>query len=555
MDYKPMAETDDGGAGAARVPARAARVERPAGVFDEDVYLRLNPDVRLAVAAGGFRSGRDHYERFGRSEGRPFQAPVHVVRGRVLVTANPDAPRETPAAPGGAVDTVKISQSGGIFLVGWANDAIDRLDTVDLYFSSWTISFDAQSLGRLRRPDAEGALGGDVPHPYGYWAFTFAARRLPAGVCSVIVKFKSGVESSFMVSADVVEDDEMRRIALGYLAEARYFGNSYFEAVVAIEREIGAQLVDFNKMLSRRAVNAPYVEHFGRRGRAYKGSIIVCLYGRPEYMFLQSALFHRQPGMEDYEFLYVCNSPHIAEQLLKEAKLCETIYGLDMSVIILNSNAGFGAANNVAAEYASSDRLLIMNPDVFPHAPDWIARHTALIETRPAGETSLFGAPLYYDDGSLMHAGMFFCEDTIPQFGKGRRNEISLLRVEHYGKGAPPESVGFIRPRPVPAVTGAFMSLDKTWFETLGGFTPDYVFGHYEDADLCLKSIEAGRLPWLQDVRLWHLEGKGSTRQPQHEGGSAVNRWLFTKSWGGFVRQELMGPEPAHEGFAAPAAP
>ena len=68
----------------------------------------------------------------------------------------------------------------------------------------------------------------------------------------------------------------------------------------------------------------------------------------------------------------------------------------------------------------------------------------------------------------------------------------------------------FTAPRPVPAVTGAFMSVDRGWFEKLGGFTEDYVFGHYEDADLCLKSIQAGAVPWIHDIRLWHLEGQGS---------------------------------------------
>jgi GT2 family glycosyltransferase len=146
---------------------------------------------------------------------------------------------------------------------------------------------------------------------------------------------------------------------------------------------------------------------------------------------------------------------------------------------------------------------------------------------------------------SLMHAGMYFCADTAPHFFKGRKTEISLLRVEHYGKGAPPDCAAFLEPRAVPAVTGAWMSVEKAWFEKLAGFSKDYVFGHYEDADLCLKSVAAGRVPWLQDVRLWHLEGKGSTRAAPHEGGSIVNRWLFTKTWGEIVRRDLLGPEPA----------
>lgn len=39
-------------------------------VFDEKQYLFLNPDVAEAVKDGKIKSGRDHYEMFGRYEGR-----------------------------------------------------------------------------------------------------------------------------------------------------------------------------------------------------------------------------------------------------------------------------------------------------------------------------------------------------------------------------------------------------------------------------------------------------------------------------------------------------
>ena len=38
--------------------------------FSEADYLKLNPDVALAVQKGQFRSGREHYLRFGKQEGR-----------------------------------------------------------------------------------------------------------------------------------------------------------------------------------------------------------------------------------------------------------------------------------------------------------------------------------------------------------------------------------------------------------------------------------------------------------------------------------------------------
>ena len=43
---------------------------------------------------------------------------------------------------------------------------------------------------------------------------------------------------------------------------------------------------------------------------------------------------------------------------------------------------------------------------------------------------------------------------------------------------------------------------------------------------------------------MWHLEGKGSMRQPPHEGGSLVNRWLFSRTWAATIEAGLKGPAP-----------
>ncbi len=529
--------------------APALEAARAGVPFPEEMYLRLHPDVRVAVTNGKFKSGREHYEHFGRTEGRPVMLPDTMPWDRIVSTGAPKKMAELPPPPKGSVDAVRLSNAGAIYIVGWVNDFQDSIQCIELFCAGWSIIFSGASLARIRRPDAEDALALGSSHTFGFWGFRYGAQRLAGGLCTVVVRLKSGAELLIVTTAQTVDDHEMRNMALGQLAAAQYLGNPYFDAVTSIAGSIGTQLVDFNRTLTRQAVHAPYVERFGREGARYKGSIIVCLYGKPEYMFLQQALFSATPGMQDYEFVYVCNSPEIAEPLLREARLCTLIYGLDLTLVILNSNAGFGAANNAAAHHARSNRLLITNPDIFPRDPAWAEKHSAVLEALPAARTDLFGAPLYYDDGSLMHAGMYFEADTMPSFVLGQARETSILRVEHYGKGAPPDTVAFLRSRPVPAVTGAFISVSKPWFEKLGGFTEDYVFGHYEDADLCLKSLAAGRAPWLHDIRLWHLEGKGSTRRPPHEGGSIINRWLFTRTWDEALRDGLLGPEPRHAKF------
>jgi glycosyltransferase involved in cell wall biosynthesis len=45
------------------------------GEFDEATYLELNLDVAQEVAAGTYNSGREHWDRYGRSEGRAATRP------------------------------------------------------------------------------------------------------------------------------------------------------------------------------------------------------------------------------------------------------------------------------------------------------------------------------------------------------------------------------------------------------------------------------------------------------------------------------------------------
>jgi hypothetical protein len=141
-----------------------------------------------------------------------------------------------------------------------------------------------------------------------------------------------------------------------------------------------------------------------------------------------------------------------------------------------------------------------------------------------------------------MHGGMYFevdaCFHPTPE-GMTRR---SMIRVENYGKGAPPWASQYVASRAVPAVTRAFLSIDRAWFEKLGRFTEHYIFDHYEDADLCLKSLRQGFPAWLHDIRMWHLGGKGSRRPAQHEGGSLVNRWHFARTWIPTIDPGLLGP-------------
>ena len=524
-------------------------------LFDEIGYLRLNPDVRTALERGEIESGYWHYVQHGFKEGRAVPSVPHEPRD-VMVIGTPSGALElAPANATGAVDVILVAPNRGLMVVGWIDDTLRPLNCIRIIGPDWRVVLDADRLVRVRRADAEKALGSHAQHAYGFFGFlTFDGGGEVAGTLQVEFWQQGGASTILKCSPTRAEDVELRNTALAYLAGASFFGNTQIEAIRAVARGVGDELIRFNKLMTQRVVASPYVEHFGRRPRALHGSIIVCLYGKPEFYFLQQALFSGRPGIENYEFIYVSNSPELAEILLSEARSATLTYGLPSSVMLLSGNAGFGGANNAASQIASSDRLLAVNPDVFPYDADWAAKHSDVMSSAAAEQTQLFSAPLYYDDGSIMHGGMYFEVDVGISLAEGIPTAHRLCRVEHYGKGAPRNTVEFTRARPVPAVSGAFISVDRAWFEALGGFTEDFIFGHYEDADLCLKSIERGTPPWLHDIKMWHLEGKGSTRQPPHEGGSLINRWLFTRQWLPMIDSGLLGPQPSHPLFATPSA-
>lgn len=514
--------------------------------FDGEAYLKRNPDVAKFVRQGNFPSAYDHYKNYGRFEGRALGTNYTNIRDKFvfLEDASSEFGQVTPFDRL-SIDALLVSPSGGIMIVGWADDAADPIDSIVVSCGQWQIAISAGALIRVRREDVEASLGGGVNHSYGFFGLHFEKVNLAVpSSCEVFVETTTGQSNTLTVSCTKKTEVDLREVALSYLAHAKFFSNYQLEAISNVSRGFGKQIISLNQFITDRIVANPYIERFGSFKKPLRGSIVVCLYGKAEYLFLQSALFSKHPGIDDYEFIYVSNSPELTETLLREAKVASSIYGICITIVLLEGNAGFGAANNEAAKAARSKRILTVNPDVFPRDLSWAAKHSLLVEQKPKEETQIFGVPLYYDDGSLMHGGMYFELDKGILLQKGIAQKLRIVRVEHYGKGAPTSVTKFTDSRPIPAVTGAFISSDRDWYEKLGGFTEQYVFGHYEDADLCLKSMVRGTMPWMHDLRLWHLEGKGSTRRPVHEGGSLVNRWLFSSQWADLIENAILGPYP-----------
>ena len=511
---------------------RVAGEAPPPDLFDEDTYLDAFPDVLSAIRRGDVVSASEHFLRFGAVEHR-----LDTARYRAAV-----ATVDTPGFPAFGVDAMFLTQSGNCLVIGWVDDTFAPLEQLSVSIGKDLLGR-ATAFARCRRLDAELIIKPPPGTLLGFWTL-LTVKHLRPGLTEMSVSLAVGrSRKTVPVQAQPVTDQHLHEMCLEYLASAGYWGDLQIDGAKQLDCGLGDALLELNIRISKSIVEqGVYIQRFGPPRARFDASIVVCLYGKPEFLFLQASLFSSYKDWDGYEFIYVVNSPEIAEQLLKEAALATRIYGVSITLVLLPGNAGFGVANNIAVEHALSNRILICNPDVFPRSGSG-RLHAELVAGRPAHETRIFGAPLFYDDGSLMHGGMFFESDVGVSIGRGGVLPRSLVRVEHYGKGAPPDTEAFLRARPVPAITGAFMSFDRKWFERLDGFSPKYMFGHYEDADLCLRSLTKGQNAWLQPIPLWHLEGKGSVRRLAHEGASLVNRWHFTRTWGDLIAFDMNGRE------------
>lgn len=507
--------------------------------FDELAYLAAFPDVASSIKAGQLRSALHHYQFHGRREGR-----LTDPRYEALLRA------DTAGFPAACVDRVYGCKDGQCLVWGWVND--DGQDPVSklTLWNDLGLRGSTTAVHRYRRKDVSDHLGLPEDRALAFWAIVAIERPETMSAPAEVTLSVGAERKTFTCQIRPVDEERFSEFALEHLGKTHAVGHALVETFRSLDAGLGRSLIGLNLKVSRRMALGAQTVQIGVAPARPEASVIVCLYGKPELLRIQCALFSQCRGIENYEFIYISNSPEMAELLIKDATIANRIYGMPITLILLPGNAGFGVANNVAAAAARSARLLIVNPDIFPVDPEWPSQHSRIVNDLPPEQVALFGAPLYYDDGSLMHGGMYFEVDVEFSFRDQQATRCEMLRVEHYGKGAPPHTNPFLVSRPVPAVTGAFMSVDREWFESLGGFSPEYIYGQYEDADLCLKSFRAGKPAWLHCLPFVHFEGKGSVYRPAFEGGRLVNRWHFTKLWGEIVKESIHGP--ASRAFSTP---
>lgn len=191
----------------------------------------------------------------------------------------------------------------------------------------------------------------------------------------------------------------------------------------------------------------------------------------------------------EIEFVVVADAdtpPGVLEDLA-------VLAGERLTIVPWTAPFNFSAKMNRGAVHATGEYLLLLNDDVEVIAADWIERMLALAVQRGIG---LVGAHLYFEDGTLQHAGHVY-----------RRGEPTHAAIGWSDDRSDP--IGSIRfDREVSGATAACAMLSAETYRAVGGMST-LLPGNYNDVDLCMKVRARGlRTVVTPGARLHHFESK-----------------------------------------------
>jgi hypothetical protein len=251
-------------------------------------------------------------------------------------------------------------------------------------------------------------------------------------------------------------------------------------------------------------------------------SVIVPFYR--EWTFIRSITLMQLWFPADFEWIFVCDDPSIEARLESFLRARSNLLRNRTLLVRNRGNFGFAIANNIGAEVAKGELLLLMNSDI------WIENSQPVdlaISALRSKQYSAIGFRLRFEDGSLQHDGMQFV----------RSPELhNLFLAQHVGKGLPFSASDEKQVIDVTAVTAALMMLPRSTFMSMGGFGQQFIRGDFEDADLCLRLKKTGRrIGLVQNDVCFHLERQSIRHMApavQRQAVTLTNCVTFNDLWG-----------------------
>lgn len=447
----------------------------------------------------------------------------------LLAPARPRTRADLGRAVAGALELALPDRAGGLFLRGWLRDPHGLVAGLALATPSGQRPLPAEAVHRFRRRDLAERFR-NAAHAPGEEGEGFVV-HLPdaAGVGpqpDLVVRLRGGAAVTLTPGLRTLAPAAARNAVLGSVRPEALTEAMLAQCIgPAASRLHAAHLA---------APRKPVVRRLGDQPRNPEVSVLVPLYRNLGFLRAQVAAFAADPDWPDAETIFVLDSPEQAAEVEHLLRGLTLMHGLPVVLAVPPRNLGYAGANNLGAALARGRMLLLLNSDVVPDRPGWLARLAAAASARGAGAA---GPKLLFDDGSIQHAGLYFARDPD-----------GVWYNRHYHKGFPRAYAPACRAREVPAVTGAALMVKRSLFDSVGGLTEDYIVGDYEDSDLCLKLRAFGaRIRYEPAAELWHFERRSIGFHQGYTGtlASHVNRRLHAERWGAAMEALMrrFGPE------------
>jgi GT2 family glycosyltransferase len=474
--------------------------------FNHRDYAADNADIADAIGVDDAARLKAHFDKYGRGEGRGVPVGDYF-----------------------QVESLVVSDGGALFLSGWADRRL--LPALRIQLELGYVRHDLGDVAFCWLPRADvSQQTGDGQNRAGFVALLVLPGLVPHARLRLWVNGQVAWRDDTMrwLSAD-----RFLTRALGGLAP---LADQPLAAGLDAAETLAAPLATLWQGFLEQIRYTLAFEH--APARPVTTSIVIALYREADMLLPQLATLAGHLSGSGIEVIVVANALQNAQRCADQLRGFCQIHDVALRLYLCSDNSGFSAANNFGAEQARGEVLVFMNPDIFPpeHAPE---AGLGFLDTDP-GE-ALVGALLYYGDGLLMHSGMYVAADQ--SIDARAALSAPALRVEHFGKGlglrvtdgpeATEAALAPIRDTRL-LVTAALWKIRKTAFVAAGGLSTDYLFAYYEDADFCMRWLEAGREIRLDETARWiHMEGVGKSRPTQMRAFMWLNRVLFTRRFAG----------------------
>ena len=220
-------------------------------------------------------------------------------------------------------------------------------------------------------------------------------------------------------------------------------------------------------------------------------SIIIPNKDQPEMLERCVRSIVEKSNYSNYEIVIIENNSQSVETEACYAQLEKA--DRRVRVVRWENEFNFSKIVNFGARFSFGEYLLLLNNDTEVITPDWIE---TMLGQCQRSEVGAVGAKLYYEDGTIQHAGVVFIDD--------------YLWAEHAYCGLTDECWRGVNKselaRQCVAVTGACLMVSRDDFDKVSGFDEDLVVA-FNDVDFCMKLRSVGlRVVYEPNAKLYHYE-------------------------------------------------